>query len=87
MALELVACKETNARFPEHADPGAIVRRHGIRHGLLLYSRRQNAGRYGDWLLVAPPLVIDEPTCDDLVDRLSTTLAAAADEVLSPLAR
>ena len=82
-ALELVADKQTNARFPPHADPGAIVRRYGLDHGLLLYSRRQNAGRYGDWLLVAPPLVIDEPTCDDLTGRLQATLAAATDEVLS----
>jgi len=87
MALELVPDKQTNARFPEHADPGAIVRRHGLRHGLLLYSRRQNSGRFGDWLLVAPPLVIDGPTCDELVDRLEATLAAATDEVLSSLDR
>jgi adenosylmethionine-8-amino-7-oxononanoate aminotransferase len=83
LALELVADKRTNARFPEHADPGAIVRRHGFDHGLLLYSRRQNAGRFGDWLLVAPPLVIDEATCDELTERLAATLAAATDEVLS----
>jgi len=87
LAIELVADRETSARFPEHADPGAIIRRHGIDHGLLLYSRRQNAGRYGDWLLVAPPLVIDEPTCDELIDRLGGTLVAATDEVLSSLER
>jgi hypothetical protein len=51
-------------------DPAAIIRRHGLDHGLLLYARRQNAGRYGDWLLIAPPLVIDEPTCEELIDRL-----------------
>jgi adenosylmethionine-8-amino-7-oxononanoate aminotransferase len=85
LALELVRDKETNERFPAHCDPGAIIRRHGLDHGLLLYSRRQNAGRYGDWLLVAPPLVIDEPTCDDLVDRLDATFAAATDDVLASL--
>jgi adenosylmethionine-8-amino-7-oxononanoate aminotransferase len=85
LALELVRDKETNERFPEHADPGAIIRRHGLEHGLLLYSRRQNAGRYGDWLLVAPPLVIDEPTCDELIDRLEATIAAATGEVLASL--
>jgi len=86
LALELVADKQTNARFPEHADPAAIIRRHGLEHGLLLYSRRQNAGRFGDWLLVAPPLVIDEPTCDELIDRLQSTFAAATGEVLSSVA-
>jgi adenosylmethionine-8-amino-7-oxononanoate aminotransferase len=86
LAIELVADTETNARFPEHVDPGAIVRRHGLEHSLLLYSRRQNAGRFGDWLLVAPPLVIDEATCDELVDRLDATLEAATDDVLSAVA-
>lgn len=82
LALELVADKQTSRHFPGHADPAAIIRRHGLDHGLLLYSRRQNAGRYGDWLLIAPPLVIDEPTCDELIDRLATTLTAATSEVL-----
>jgi len=86
LALELVADKQTSQRFPEHADPAAIIRRHGLDHGLLLYSRRQNAGRYGDWLLIAPPLVIDEPTCDELIDRLETTLAKATPEVLASIA-
>ena len=82
LALELVADKQTSRRFPGHADPAAIIRRHGLDHGLLLYSRRQNAGRYGDWLLIAPPLVIGEPTCDELLGRLETTLTAATPEVL-----
>jgi hypothetical protein len=40
-------------------------------------------GRYGDWLLIAPPLVIDERTCDELIDRLDATMATATDEVLA----
>jgi len=87
LAVELVADKQTSQRFPDHADPGAIIRRHGLDHGLLLYSRRQNAGRYGDWLLIAPPLVIDEPTCDELIDQLETTLAAATPDVLASIGR
>jgi 4-aminobutyrate aminotransferase-like enzyme len=85
LALELVSDKQTSKRFPEQADPTAIVRRHALDHGLLLYSRRQNVGRYGDWLLIAPPLVIDEPTCDELIDRLETTFTAATPEVLATL--
>lgn len=80
-ALELVADPETNARFPETVDPAAVVRRHALDHGLLLYSRRQNAGRFGDWLLIAPPLVIDEATADGLLERLDQSLAAASDEL------
>lgn len=87
LGVELVADKETSQRFPEHADPAAIIRRHGLDHGLLLYSRRQNSGRYGDWLLVAPPLVIDEATCDELIDRLDATLTAATPDVLASIDR
>ena len=83
LAIELVADKQTSQRFPGHADPAAIIRRHGLDHGLLLYARRQNADRYGDWLLIAPPLVIDEPTCDELIDRLETTLTAAIPDILA----
>lgn len=77
-AVELVSDEETLAPFPAAVDPGPIVLRHGVDHGLLLYSRRQNGGRYGDWLLVAPPLVIDDKTADELVERFAATLAAAA---------
>jgi len=72
----------TLARFPADRDPGAVVLRHGRDHGLLLYSRRQNAGRFGDWLLIAPPLVIDEAGCDELLGGLSATLDDAASELL-----
>jgi adenosylmethionine-8-amino-7-oxononanoate aminotransferase len=82
LAIELVADRETMARFPADVDPGSVVLRHGLEHGLLLYSRRQNAGRFGDWLLIAPPLVIDEAGCDDLLERLEATLVSAVGELL-----
>ncbi|MGA9114898.1 MAG: aminotransferase class III-fold pyridoxal phosphate-dependent enzyme [Candidatus Dormiibacterota bacterium] len=82
LAIELIAEGETLARFPADVDPGSVVLRHGLEHGLLLYSRRQNAGRFGDWLLITPPLIIDEAGCDDLLERLEVTLASAAGELL-----
>jgi adenosylmethionine-8-amino-7-oxononanoate aminotransferase len=83
LAIELVADKDTLERFPAHVDPGSVVLRHGLDHGLLLYSRRQNRGRFGDWLLIAPPLVIDPEACDDLLTGLELALAAAAGDLLS----
>lgn len=82
LAIELVSDPDTLERFPADLDPGAIVARHGRDHGLLLYSRRQNAGRFGDWLLIAPPLVIDDAGCDELLAGLSATLDVAAPELL-----
>ena len=83
LAIELVADKDSLARFPPELDPGSVVLRHGFDHGLLLYSRRQNSGRFGDWLLIAPPLVIDQESGRDLLSRLESTLACAADELVS----
>jgi adenosylmethionine-8-amino-7-oxononanoate aminotransferase len=83
LAIELVADKGSLARFPAEVDPGAVVLRHGLDHGLLLYSRRQNSGRFGDWLLIAPPLLIDSQCADDLLGRLEATLVSAAGELLS----
>jgi adenosylmethionine-8-amino-7-oxononanoate aminotransferase len=78
----LVADKDTLARFPASIDPGSVVLRHGLDHGLLLYSRRQNSGNFGDWLLIAPPLVISPEACYDLLSGLESALAAAAAELL-----
>ncbi len=82
LAIELVSDPVTLARFPADVDPGAILARHGLDHGLLLYSRRQNAGQFGDWLVIAPPLVIDDAGCDELIAGLEATLDAAAPELL-----
>ncbi|HBW20555.1 MAG TPA: aspartate aminotransferase family protein, partial [Actinobacteria bacterium] len=82
LAIELVSDKNTLARFSPDVDPGSVVLRHGLERGLLLYSRRQNSGRFGDWLLIAPPLVTTPQECDALLGGLEAALAAAAGELL-----
>jgi hypothetical protein len=42
LAVELVANKETLEKFPADIDPAAVILRHGLDHGPLLDSRRQN---------------------------------------------
>jgi adenosylmethionine-8-amino-7-oxononanoate aminotransferase len=81
LAIELVADGATNAMFPADVDPGALLVRLGLDHGLLLYSRRQNGGRFGDWLLIAPPLTIDTATADTIVERLADVVRAAEPEL------
>jgi adenosylmethionine-8-amino-7-oxononanoate aminotransferase len=80
IGVEFVADKATKERFTER-DPAECVRRHGLDHGLLMYTRRQNNGIYGDWIVVAPPLVTTFSEADVLVERLDATIAASAREL------
>jgi adenosylmethionine-8-amino-7-oxononanoate aminotransferase len=82
LAVELVRDAGTMERFGADVDPAERVRFHGARHGLLVYSRRQNAGAFGDWVMVAPPLVISDAECDELVDGLAAAIDGAAADLL-----
>ncbi len=83
MAIELVADRATKTPYSGGFLPTEQVRIIGLRHGLIIYSRRTANGRYGDWFIVAPPLTITEEECAELVARLDATLgeleAAAAE--------
>lgn len=83
LAIELVVDRTTQQKFAEGDDPGAVLIQRGLERGLLLYSRRQNKGRYGDWILVAPPLVMDSETADVMVDRLAEVLDVNPDQLSS----
>ena len=87
LAIELVARPGTTDRFPADVDPGARLVVAGVDEGLLLYSRRQNGGRFGDWLLIAPPLVVDDTLAGDIVERLGRVLAGVQDELFLAAAR
>ncbi|MDP6872704.1 MAG: aminotransferase class III-fold pyridoxal phosphate-dependent enzyme [Alphaproteobacteria bacterium] len=77
IGIELVADKATKATISSNPGPTDAVRRRGLEHGLLVYARRTAGGRFGDWIMATPPLIITEAECDDLVIRLEKTLAAA----------
>jgi adenosylmethionine-8-amino-7-oxononanoate aminotransferase len=70
LAVELVADRDTKASLPNHVQPTDRVRIHGLRNGLLIYSRPTSGGRYGHWVIAAPPLIIGEDDCDELLSRL-----------------
>jgi adenosylmethionine-8-amino-7-oxononanoate aminotransferase len=73
-AIELVADKAAKAPPPSELRVSDRLRILGLRHGLLLYARVQNEGRFGEWTCLAPPLTITEGELDDLVDRLEQTI-------------
>ncbi len=83
LAIELVRDTSSMERFDPDVDPADRVRHHGARHGLLVYSRRQNAGTFGDWILVTPPLVITEDECDELLLGLERAVDDAAADLLT----
>jgi adenosylmethionine-8-amino-7-oxononanoate aminotransferase len=67
--------------LPIELRAGEHVRRLGLRHGLIILARRTNEGRFGEWFLVAPPLITTEEQVDDMVGRLEATLADLAGEL------
>jgi adenosylmethionine-8-amino-7-oxononanoate aminotransferase len=83
LAIELVSDPVTKGKFPPEVDPGAIIVQMALDHGLLLYSRRQNSGLFGDWLLIAPPLNIEERVAGEILDRLQAVMCRAQDALLA----
>jgi adenosylmethionine-8-amino-7-oxononanoate aminotransferase len=81
-AIELVADRDTNATFGPDVDPGNLLRVNATRHGILLYARRQNGGLFGDWSVIAPPLIVTEAEVDEIVERLGRTVDDTAAELL-----
>jgi adenosylmethionine-8-amino-7-oxononanoate aminotransferase len=73
-AIELVRDKESKAMLP--AGLGAIdrIRNHGLDHGLMIYSRATSGGRFGQWFMLAPPLIATEAEIDDVLIRVDRTL-------------
>jgi adenosylmethionine-8-amino-7-oxononanoate aminotransferase len=72
--VEFVADPETKAMLPRQIDVPKDISRIAMEKGLLLYARRTAAGRFGDWIMVAPPLIATRDQIEELVDLLRATL-------------
>ncbi|MDX6377055.1 MAG: hypothetical protein QOE98_1358 [Gaiellaceae bacterium] len=81
-AIELVADRDTMATFGPGVDPGDRLRVHATKHGILLYARRQNGGRFGDWSVIAPPLIVTEAEIDEIVEGIGLAVDDATAELL-----
>ena len=75
MALEVVTDKESKGLFPKDKSPVDLLKLAGLRNGLLVYGRRTAGGRNGDWIMISPPMIIARAECDELMRRLTATLA------------
>jgi len=81
LAVELVADRITKEPLPPEVRPSDRVRVHGLRNGLMIYSRPTSGGRYGHWFIVSPPLTITEAECGELLRRLEMTLSHFVEEL------
>jgi putrescine aminotransferase len=73
-ALELVAEKTCNQRFPAQAKVGEICRRHAYEHGLVMRAVQ-------DTMIVAPPLITERSQVDELIGKVLMALDGTASEV------
>lgn len=76
MAIEIVSDRQTKATFPVQTLAIERIVALGMERGLLLYSRRTANGRYGEWLMVAPPLIVDAQQIDTIAGLIGETLQA-----------
>ena len=75
MALEVVADKAGKTPFAPNHSPIELLKLAGVANGLMIYGRRTAKGRNGDWIMVCPPMIISRAECDELMRRLTATLA------------
>jgi adenosylmethionine-8-amino-7-oxononanoate aminotransferase len=80
-AIEIVADQKTRAMFPRARDVPKELSQLALQNGLLIYARRTFGGRFGDWLMMTPPLIVTTPQMDELVERLGTTLRAYQEQL------
>jgi adenosylmethionine-8-amino-7-oxononanoate aminotransferase len=80
-AIEIIADPRNKAMLPRELD--VIGRLQGIARskGLLIYGRRTHAGRFGDWLMVTPPLIATRADIDEIVHGLAETLREYREEL------
>lgn len=81
LAMELVADKASKAMIPNEMVAPARFQSIALDHGLAVYSRRTSAGRYGDWLMVSPPLIVTESQIDEMAALLERALGVYAEEL------
>jgi adenosylmethionine-8-amino-7-oxononanoate aminotransferase len=81
MAIEIVRDKETKAILPARSRAVYRIIELGLERGLALYSRRTADGKYGEWLMVSPPLIVTAEQVEEIVGLIGETLAAYEKEL------
>ncbi|PDT75782.1 aspartate aminotransferase family protein [Sinorhizobium sp. BJ1] len=81
-AVEIVEDKATKAIFPAAKRASYRVSEIARELGLHLYARRTASGKFGEWFMAAPPLIITEPEIDLFMELLTETFRVFESENL-----
>jgi len=81
LAIEIVANRETKAILPSKMKAVYRIIELGIERGLLLYSRRTADGKYGEWLMITPPLIVTAAQVEEIAALIAETLQAYEGEL------
>lgn len=73
-AVEIVADPASKAMLPRSVDVVGRLQAIARSKGLLIYGRRTHGGKFGDWLMVTPPLIATRADIDEIVAGLAATL-------------
>jgi hypothetical protein len=76
MAMEIVADKATKAMLPLPLMAPYRLAEVAMERGLLIYAWRTSKGMFGDWLMIAPPLITTEAEIDEIADLLAKSVSA-----------
>lgn len=75
-AVEIVADRDTKAMFPPETRAVERIIALAQERGLLLYTRRTAGGKYGEWLMLTPPLIVTAEEIEEIVALLAEAIAA-----------
>ncbi|MBS3650146.1 aspartate aminotransferase family protein [Pseudaminobacter sp. 19-2017] len=85
-AIELVADSQTMQPLPASYHTNQKILDRAYERGLILYSRRVKGGVQGDYVMVAPPLIVTADEVREIVSILGDSLEAVARELDLPVA-
>lgn len=74
LAVELVADKDAKQPMPMTLNGTGRLQEIALGQGLALYARRTAGGRWGEWLMISPPLTVTAAEIDELLIRLRRAL-------------
>jgi adenosylmethionine-8-amino-7-oxononanoate aminotransferase len=80
-AIEIVADQGSKAMLPRDLDVIGDLKAIALAKGLLIYGRRSQGGKYGDWLMMTPPLIAGPADIDVIVAGVADTLREYTDRL------